>query len=355
MNISLLNFRSGRALSTAIFLSACAFLSACDSTSTIATTSDGMVVSLPTELRDVRAVRTNDLQLQVSVNGNLIRTVPVADQDEVSLDIQIPDGQANEITLSWFAVIDNQTILLADITRTVSDSESEIAVSNYNSTGDRFDEDEDGRTNLSEVRDKRNPLSEIDLEVPLSNATFLPANTTITNDGIDGNTSGDPKGNDLDSRFSLWHDGSNLNLYVCGQDQVLSESSDQYWHDDTVFVFIDGADSDSATYDGVDDYQIAFVRSTEELIVSKGSGNAGCGDGSCITFSFFNNSSSCQYELSASFSMASMNMTPGENFGFDIEFTDDDNGGLREDSSAWIGFNDSSDVDPRTFGTAQLR
>ena len=157
MNISLLNFRSGRALSTAIFLSACAFLSACDSTSTIATTSDGMVVSLPTELRDVRAVRTNDLQLQVSVNGNLIRTVPVADQDEVSLDIQIPDGQANEITLSWFAVIDNQTILLADITRTVSDSESEIAVSNYNSTGDRFDEDEDGRTNLSEVRDKRNP------------------------------------------------------------------------------------------------------------------------------------------------------------------------------------------------------
>ena len=355
MNISLLNFRSGRALSTALFLSACAFLSACDSDSTIATTSDGMVVTLPAELRDVRAVRTNNLQLQVRVNDNLIRTEPVTNQDEVSLDIQIPGGQANEITLTWFAVIDNETILLADVTRTVADSQTEIAVSNYNSTGDRFDEDGDGRTNLSEVRDKRNPLSEIDLEVPLSNASFLPANTTITNDGIDGNTSGDPQGNDLDSRFSLWHDGSNLNLYVCGQDQILSESSEQYWHDDTVFVFIDGADSDSATYDGVDDYQIAFVRSTEELIMAKGSGNAGCGDGSCITFSFFNNSSSCEYELSASFTMASMNMTPGEKFGFDIEFTDDDNGGLREDSAGWIGFNDSSDVDPRTFGTALLR
>ena len=52
--------------------------------------------------------------------------------------------------------------------------------------------------------------------------------------------------------------------------------------------------------------------------------------------------------------LAELNMTPGTAIGFDIEITDDDNGGLRDGSSAWIGFDDRSDLDPSTFGTITL-
>lgn len=332
-----------------------ALLAGCNSDSlSVTANDDGMSVSVPGYLRFVQAVRGNDLQLRISLNGTLVRTVPVTDQDDVQVDLQVPDGQPNDIGLAWYAVIGSNSILLADYLETVADSRDSITVDSYNSTGDGFDFDNDGRTNLVEVRENRNAFDAVDLRVPFSTADFLPANNTIKNEGIDSNTSGDAVEVDLDTTFSIWHNGTDLNLYLCGQDQTLSESSAQYWHDDTVFVFFDGRDSNNATYDGVDDYQIAFVRSTEELIVSKGASNPGCPNGECITYSFFNNSSSCQYELSASFPLASMNMVVGERFGLDVEFTDDDNGGLREDSAAWIGYNDSSDTDPRTFGTALL-
>ena len=69
---------------------------------------------------------------------------------------------------------------------------------------------------------------------------------------------------------------------------------------------------------------------------------------------FFNNSSSCEYELEVTLPLAELNMTPGTAIGFDIEITDDDNGGLRDSSSGWIGFDDRSDLDPSTFGTITL-
>ncbi len=354
MNIFSENLKSSLVIRTCLSLLVLLF-AGCDSDSTtINAGENNLVVPIPSDIRHVQAVSSRDLQLEVSVNGAVVRNVPVDSVDSVNVDIRIPADQANDIQLSWFAIVEGNRILLADFETTVAAEQSAISVTSYNSTGDRFDFDQDGRTNLVEARENRNMLSAIDLEVPFSTADFQPANVTILNDSVDGNVSGDPVEVDAQTRFSVWHDGVDLEVYVCGQDRTLSESSAEYWHDDTLFMFFDGRNNDTGTYDGVDDYQIAFVRSTEEMIVSKGAQNAGCPNGECITFNFFNNSSSCQYELRATFPISSMNMTVGETFGFDVEFTDDDNGGLRDDNGVWIGYNDRSDVDPRTFGTARL-
>ena len=48
-------------------------------------------------------------------------------------------------------------------------------------------------------------------------------------------------------------------------------------------------------------------------------------------------------------------MTIGESIGFDLEITDDDNGGEREGSSGFVGFDDRSDLDPSSFGKIILR
>lgn len=358
-----MNIRTARFLSRAavsIFASAALLSCSSDSNeSSISLNNGSLQVPLPQIIRTTQDIASARIQLEVSVDGAVKRTVTRTDSDTVQVPIQVPINQAVDLTLSWYALVGNTKVLLADSTTTLpaAESDSELAINSYTSSGDpRFDVDNDQRTNISEVRENRNPLSAVDYEVPFSTASFLPANLTITNEGTDSDTSGGPVETDQDSTFSVWHNGVDLNIYLCGQDQTLSESTSQYWHDDTVFVFIDGGNDDRTSYDGTDDYQLAFVRSTQELIVSKGSSNAGCPNGDCVTYSFFSNSTACEYELSVSFPLASMNIStePGNTFGFDIEFTDDDDGGLRDESATWIGFNDSSDVDPSTFGTMQL-
>lgn len=351
-----------RHIKTASVALASTFLFAsCGGDTNVSIQGNNLQVPVPDLIRTVQAVSNTDLELRISIDGNVVRQVPASTANTVETSIPIPVNETVELGLAWYSnITDNQSVLLADQTETIPGGENDLQLNfdNYiNSGAPRFDDDGDQRTNLSEVRDNRNPLSAVDHPVQFSTANFLPANLIVNNDGVDNNTSGDSIEPDQKTAFSVWHNGSELNLYICGQDQTLSESSEQYWHDDTVFVFFDGNNSDNNAYDGVDDYQIAFVRSTQQMIISQGSSNPGCGDESCITFRFYNSSSSCQYEMSATFGLQGMNIStaPGSTFGFDIEITDDDNGGLREDAAQWIGYDDRSDLDPSTFGTLELQ
>ncbi|MEM7259734.1 MAG: sugar-binding protein, partial [Pseudomonadota bacterium] len=248
---------------------------------------------------------------------------------------------------------------LADFTEIVTPGVTVLNVLNYNNTGERFDADGDGRSNLSEAIDNRNLLSQFDLEVPLLNSFGGPV-AQITDDGVDGDTSGGGQiETDENSTFRLRHTGSELIVNVCGNDQTLigdnsaEGGNGQYWHDDTVFLYIDGSDNDSQTYDQVDDFQFAFVRSTEAFIVSKAPPQF-CPTNDCVEFSFFQNSTECEYELSVTLPLNDLNIALDSPVGFDVEIVDDDDGDLREGSSAWIGFNDQSNLDPSTFGTIRL-
>ncbi len=346
-------------LVAAILFPLTAVLSGCGGDSSLRTDGNTLSAPIPAEIRQIAALGNLPLEIQVSVNDEVARQVPASGtEDSVSIVVNLPAEQNNEIELAWYAIIGSEKFLLADFSTVITPGTSELNVTNYNSNGSRFDADNDGRSNLSEVRENRNLQSVFDVEVPFQ-STFGGVFSDILADGIDLDVSGDIVDEDQPSSFSLRHDGSNLIVYVCGRDQTLQGdnigSDGQYWHDDTIFIFLDGADSDNGSYDGVDDFQLAFVRETEEMIVSKGANNQFCTGGACIPNPvFFNNTSSCEYEMQVSLPLADLNMTPGSAVGFDIEITDDDNGGLREGSSGWIGFDDSSNLDPRTFGTINL-
>lgn len=337
-------------------------LAACDSDSVVSLEGNQLSTPVPEDVRQIAALSALPLEFRVSVNGAITREVPVSDAEEpVSTVVILPAGQNNEIELGWYAIVGVQKVLLADFSTVVTEGTTELNVGNYNSTGARFDEDGDGRSNLSEAKDNRNLLSEFDLQVPMQEdmqGTFGGVSAYVTDDGIDPDISGDPGEPDDKSEFRLRHDGTDLVVYVCGKDKTLQGDNlpldGQYWHDDTVFIFLDGADSDNNTYDGLDDFQLAFVRDTGEMIVSKGGNGEFCPQGACVTHNFFSNSTSCEYELLVNLPLADMNMTVGTSVGFDLEITDDDDGGLREGSSAWIGFDDRSDLNPGTFGTIRL-
>jgi hypothetical protein len=330
-----------------------------DNDSALRVSEDSLSAPIPAEIRQVAALGNLPLEIQVSVNGTLVRQVPATGtEDNIPVVVNLPADQNNTIDLAWFATVNAQKLLLADFSTVITPGTSEIDVSSYNSVGDRFDEDGDNLSNLKEAQENRNLLSEFDVTVPFQ-TTFGGVFSDILSDGIDPDTSGGTVEVDDPSSFALRHDGTNMEVYICGRDQTLqgdNEAGDgQYWHDDTVFIFLDGNDSDSSNYDNVDDFQIGFVRSTNRMVVSKGAGNQFCPQGACITPpTFFNASSNCEYELIVSLPMAELNITPGTAVGFDIEITDDDDGGLREGSSAWIGFNDRSDLNPSTFGTITL-
>jgi len=332
-------------------------VSGCDSDATLEIADNQLTAPMPAELRQIAALGDLPLEIQVSVNDQLARAVPANGTDSVSVVVNMPANQNNDVELAWFAVIGSEKILLADFATVITAGTREINVGSYNSAGARFDADNDGLTNLTEARENRNLLSAFDAEVPRL-TEFGGVFNDITDKGTDVDTSGDPFEQEPASSFSLRHDGDNLVVYVCGQDDILQgdniTSNGQYWHDDTVFLFLDGADSNSSSYDGIDDFQLAFVRQTGEMIVAKGGGNQFCPEGACITHSFFNNSTQCQYEMTATLPLADLNMTIGNAIGFDIEITDDDNGGLRESARGWIGFDDRSDLDPATFGTITL-
>lgn len=320
---------------------------------------DTLSIPVPQNLRQIASLQSNQLEIQVRINGDVVRVLPVSDVDDIiSTVVNMPADRSNEITVGWYAIIGSQKIILAEFTEIVIPGTTVLNVPDYNSTGAGFDEDDDGRSNLSEAMDNRNLLSQFDLEVPFLNSFGGPV-TLITDDGIDIDTSGEPTENDEDSIFRLRHNGSQLIVYLCGKDQTLAgdnsadDGNGQYWHDDTVFIYLDGADSDNATYDQFDDFQFAFVRSTEQMIVSKGS-TLFCPAGECVQFAFFQTSTECTYELNVVLPLDELNMALDSPIGFDIEIVDDDNGGLRDGSSAWIGFNDRSDENPSTFGTIRL-
>ncbi len=319
-----------------------------------------LTAPMPADIRRIASLANTTLQFRVSVNGELQRSVPVTGANDASTIVNIPAGRNNELYLAWYAIEGTTAVLLADLETTVEAGTTELNVSDYTSTGPGFDLDGDRRTNLSEARENRNLLSAFDVQVPLQ-TSFGGAFEDLSADGIDEDVSNDAPEDDSVTTMALRHDGTELVVYICGQDQTLQgdnsalDGDGQYWHDDTVFIYVDGADSDNSSYDGFDDFQFAFVRSTQQMIVSKGGDNPFCGLGSCVRHNFLpSGNSACEYELEVFLSFADLNISLGEPVGFDVEITDDDNGGLREGSEGWIGDGDRSDRDPSTFGTIRL-
>lgn len=338
-------------------------LSACHSEPDIQIDDDVLTTTLPERIREVARLGTVPLRLRVTVNDTTVRERGISNDitENIQVVANVPADQTNNIKIEWLALPDGVPVVLADFETTTGPNQENLLVDGYIDEGDRFDFDGDGIFNLQEARENRNIAGTYELEVPFQ-TSFLGATEELVQGSADSDTSGSVFTPDEPTKFSLRHDGTNMYLYVCGQDEVVTEDGvtgnpNAYWHDDAVFLYLDGADSDNTNYDGVDDFQIAFLRSSDRKIVSKGGNNPFCPNGDCVTFDFQDPSSStqCVYELSVTLPLAELNITLGTDVGFDLEITDDDDGDLREGSSGYVGFDDNSDLDPSTFGKIILR
>lgn len=334
---------------------------ACNSEPDIHINSNTLTATLPDKIRQVARLGTVPLEVRVTINDTTVRQqrVPNDVAEDIQVTATVPADQSNNIKVEWLAVPNGTRVLLADYIADTQPNQETLYVSLYNDTGERFDYDDDGLSNLQEARENRNILGAFDIEVPFQ-TSFLGANIELIPGSVDPDLSGDVPVPDENTSFSLRHDGTNLFLYVCGQDEILQgddvDTTGQYWHDDTIFIYLDGANSDRGTYDTIDDFQLAFVRQNQQLIVSKGSNNQFCPNGSCVSYRFEDPSTTtqCIYELSVELPLADLNMTRNTAIGFDLEINDDDNGGVRESSSGFVGFDDRSDLDPSTFATIRL-
>lgn len=325
-----------------------------------------LLIPVPLAIRQAAAINSTPLEIQIKLNDSIARVVPITNLDEPIREIiNVPVDQNNKVDLAWYAIVGSKKVLLADFTKTVEAGDNVLDVNSYNSVGPAFDEDGDGRSNLVEARENRNMLGEYDLEVPFR-TTFGGIYGSIIDDGVDIDLSGDIVEQDAATPFSLRHDGTNLIVYVCGSDRTLDEGDGdginangvfQYWHDDTVFVFLDGNNSGGNSYDNIDDFQLGFHRQSGEMYVAQGRNNSACPNAECITHRFFPEviNTACAYEFEAFLPLAELNMTVGSTSGFDIELTDDDNGGKRDTSGGWIGYDDASNEKPGTFGSIILR
>jgi len=151
-------------------------LSACDSNTQqeIRIQGDTITTPLPENIREIARLGNVDLAVRITINNTFTRQQRVL--NDVSGDVEflanVPADQSNNIKVEWLAFPNNTEVLMAEYITDTQPNQETLRVSLYNETGERFDFDGDGLTNLQEIRENRNALGVYDLEVPRQ-TTFL--------------------------------------------------------------------------------------------------------------------------------------------------------------------------------------
>jgi hypothetical protein len=163
-----------------------------------------------------------------------------------------------------------------------------------------------------------------------------------------GNISGE---DDLSGNWrALWSE-SYLFLLVQIQDDSLRADSEDNYQDDSVELYIDRDRSAGTTYDGVNDFQFSFRVADGRLKL--GTNSAGSTEGIAFACS---TADAAGYTCEASVPWTTLTGSPeaGNVLGFDVHFSDDDDGGDRDAKLAWHAQTDSSWTEPSVFGSAVL-
>ena len=156
--------------------------------------------------------------------------------------------------------------------------------------------------------------------------------------------------------YSEWwamHDGTNLYLRIRvsndGFSPVVNDSVD-FWHDDSIEIFIDGDNSKGLSYDGVNDFQ-ALLRTDNKALPF-------ISENSAPGMQIFHRTGDkfVAYDIEVAINLESLGIEVGKPFGFDLHINEDDNGGDRDAKWGWFekaGF-DRSWYQPSVFGTLML-
>lgn len=135
-----------------------------------------------------------------------------------------------------------------------------------------------------------------------------------------------------------------------GFNQVYLDSSDPR-DDDAIDVFIDGDNSKTDNYDGVNDFHVTMTFLEDGSRFHYGPNSLTTLNLEHATFKYI---SLHQYEIKIE--LASAGITIGKPFGFEIQLNDDDNGGARDVRFGWAEPAGSTvaDSNPSVFGTVLL-
>ena len=251
------------------------------------------------------------------------------------------------------------------------------------------DSDADGRTNIEEIRQNRDPLAVADypiaktsnpplidgvLDDAVWNQMFL-ANGAASGRAIDTLVFSEGSGLTTDGLTSEWSavaDGDNLYIAARIVDDIVSfDSGMQWWNDDSVEVFLDGDHSRLSSYDGINDLHLTFRIGDEQVFKNQNSIAIPAGLVYVISQAGFDSDvagdsfasdlnadgvTDTGYNLELSIPLAELDLVAGQPFGINFEYNDDDDGAGRDSKYAWIGETgaDIGHIDPRAMGTGEI-
>ncbi len=160
-------------------------------------------------------------------------------------------------------------------------------------------------------------------------------------------TSGSMPSDFAGSKWRAMYDNTYFYVLVEVKDgEKVNDSGTSWWEDDAVEIFIDGDNSKGSSYDGKNDYQIAFRYNDPVAHAGSGAMNV---DG--VSFAIQNKADG--YNLEVKIPWSSIGITPsiGKPIGFDIAVDDDDNGTSRDAQVSAFATNATAYQNPSVFGT----
>lgn len=331
-------------------------------------------IALPAILRTVSALDPSALQLQVTVN-NGPTSLEKGDDDIWRGTVNVPVNQSHEIAVQWGMDYGSSGYLkLAEQRRFVFVGTEETNVVFDGGYTTSFDNDGDGRTNLAEVEQSRSPVDRNDVYIN-AGGTF-PQGVSYPASGVCGQKN--PinvlvRGVESDPETDIWwcarlestlidSDGNqqnieNLQITVYVEDEILfvdgsSVSETQFYHDDSIEIFIDGDNNKRGPYDGINDFQFRYVP------IGEGQFNMARGPGSFSAanftsrFDYFTGG----YILTATIPLQEVGIRKSFEFGINVEVNDDDDGGDRDAKYSWVAAEgvDNAYSNTQLFGTGQV-
>ena len=149
------------------------------------------------------------------------------------------------------------------------------------------------------------------------------------------------------TQWRAMYDNNYLYLLVEVKDNSkYNDSGTSWWDDDVVELFLDANNSKGGSYDGINDYQIAFRYN--DGVVKAGSGNMNIAG---INFSMTNLTGG--YNIEARIPWSAIGATPalGKAIGLEVSVDDDDNGGTRDAQVSAFSSTGTAYQSPSVFGT----
>ncbi len=158
------------------------------------------------------------------------------------------------------------------------------------------------------------------------------------------------------------YDDKYLYLFVTvNDDTLMRDSGTETWKDDGVEIWFDGDNSKGATYDGKDDRGFQFLYSGDpdnplifNPFTTSGAGGDYSGVMQAATYTGSGVLGMVNLEVAFPLDLLGITPTPGYQFGFEVDWNDDDDGGDVDTKVKYFSMIDESWQNPSVLGTVEI-